>query len=170
MRGTGTRAPSRWCATMVIAKRDQRKPEKVSIPLLKFSPVFDKSKQDRNPSFRRTRERGKDHSMKHCEQTWSGRVKIGKPTGRNLPLHHLHKMGGNTNIKTLNGVNTMTPNGEITNGTVINGENTSGTKSDDYRLFVWQPLCEDSCALVFFFCVKEFRLQGIASPLQAMRV
>ena len=42
--------------------------------------------------------------MKHCEQNWSGRVKIGKPTGRNLPLLHPRNDGGNTNIKTLNGV------------------------------------------------------------------
>ena len=52
-----------------------------------------------------------------------------------LPLHHLHKFSGNTNIKTLNGVNTKTPNGEIT----------SGEKSEGYRLFakpMWQPLCK----------------------------
>ena len=37
--------------------------------------------------------------------------------GRNLlPLHHPHNNGGNTNIKTLNGANTKTLNGEITSG------------------------------------------------------
>ena len=44
-------------------------------------------------------------------------------------------IGGNTNIKTLNGVNTKTHNGEIT----------SGEKSEGYRLFATptrQPLCK----------------------------
>ena len=61
--------------------------------------------------------------MKHCEQTWNGTAKIGKLTGRKLPLHHLHKHGGNTNIKTLNGANAKT----------LNGANTIGGKSDGYR-------------------------------------
>ena len=50
------------------------------------------------------REQGRqDHSMKHCEQTWNGTAKIGKLTGRELPLHHLRNNGGNMNTKTLNG-------------------------------------------------------------------
>ena len=72
--------------------------------------------------------------MKHCEQNWSGRVKIGKPTGRNLPPHHPRNNGDNTNLKTFNGANTKTLNGEITRG----------GKSDGYRLLanpVWKPLC-----------------------------
>ena len=55
--------------------------------------------------------------MKHCEQTWNGTAQIGKPTGRKLSLHHLSNNGSNTNTKTLN------------------GEITSGGKSDGYRLF-----------------------------------
>ena len=50
--------------------------------------------------------------------------KIGGLISRNLlPLHHLHKIGGNTNvnIKTLNGVDTKTPNDGITNGKVMIG-------------------------------------------------
>ena len=95
-------------------------------PPPELSQVFDKSKVASIPSCRRTREYGKDHSMKHCEQTWSSRVNIGKPTGRNLPLHHPHNNGGNTNTKTLKyGANTKTHN----------GANTSGGMSDGYRLF-----------------------------------
>ena len=46
---------------------------------------------------------------RRCEQNLNGRVKIGKHTSRNHPpLHRLHNIGGNTNIKTLNGVNTKT--------------------------------------------------------------
>ena len=37
--------------------------------LRKFSHVFDKKKDDSILLFRRTREWGKDHSMKHCEQS-----------------------------------------------------------------------------------------------------
>ena len=53
--------------------------------------------------------------MKHCEQTWNGTAIIGDPTGRNVPLHHLHN-GSNTNTKTLN-------------------DEIIGGKSDGYRLF-----------------------------------
>ena len=67
-RGIGTRAPSRWCATMMIVKLDRCEQEKISDPLRKFSQVFDKNKDDKIPSLRRTREWCKDHSMKHCEQ------------------------------------------------------------------------------------------------------
>ena len=50
-------------------------------------------------------------------------VKIGGLISRNFP-HHLHNIGGNSNmnVKTLNGVNTKTPNDKITNGKVGNGE------------------------------------------------
>ena len=58
-----------------------------------------------------------NHSMKRCEQTWNGTAKIGKLTGRKLPLHHLHDDGGNTNTKT------------------FNGEINIGGKSDGCRLF-----------------------------------
>ena len=119
-RCTGTKTPSRWYATKMIAQLDRCEHEKI------FSPLrFDKNKDDIIPFFRRTREYGKDHSMKHCEETWNGRAKVGRPPGRNLPLHHLHNNGGNTNTKTPNGANTKTLNGEIT----------IGGKSDGCRLF-----------------------------------
>ena len=93
-RGTGTRTPSHWCALVMIAKPDRCQHEKIWNPQRKFSQVFDKNEDDRFPLFRRTTERGKDHAMKHCEQTWTGRVEIRKPTGRNLPLDHPHHMAG----------------------------------------------------------------------------
>ena len=43
--------------------------------------------------------------------------KLEDPTGRKLPLHHLHNNGGNTNTKRLN------------------GEINRGGKSDGYRPF-----------------------------------
>ena len=46
-----------------------------------------------------------------------------------LPLHQPHKIGGNTDIKTLNGVNTKTPNGEITNGEITSGKKVKATDS-----------------------------------------
>ena len=52
--------------------------KRFSNPLRIFSQVFDKNKDDRIPVFRRTSGHGKDHSMKHCEETWNGRVEIGK--------------------------------------------------------------------------------------------
>ena len=55
IRGAGTRAPSRWHATMRIVKLDQWKQEEISDPLPKFSQVFDKNLDDRIPLFRRTR-------------------------------------------------------------------------------------------------------------------
>ena len=54
-RGTGTRAPSRLFAMVMIAKLDLWKQEKISNPQRKFSQVFDKNKDDRILSFRRTR-------------------------------------------------------------------------------------------------------------------
>ena len=99
IRGTGTRAPSRWYAVMMIAKLDRCEHEEMLRPQRELSQVFDKNKVASISSCRRTRENGKNHSMKHCEQNWSGRVMIGKPTGRNLPLHHPHNNGGNTNTK-----------------------------------------------------------------------
>ena len=50
--------------------------------------TFDENKDDRTPTFRSTRGHGKDHSTKHCEQTWNGTAQIGKLNGRKLPLHH----------------------------------------------------------------------------------
>ena len=91
--------------------------------------------------------------------------KLGLISRNLLPLH-LHKMGGNTNIKTLNGVNTKTHNGEITNGKITNGEITSGEKSEGHRLFAKTDVLDtlqDSCAFVDLF--KDFRLQAIAIPL-----
>ena len=72
-----------------------------------------------------------------------------------------------TNIKTLNGVNTKTPSGEITNGKITNGEITSGEKSEGYRLFaepMWQPLCK---ILAYSLIFNQFRVQAIAIRLQA---
>ena len=128
IRSTGTRAPSRWDATMRIVKLDQWKEQEISNTLRKFSQVFNKNKEDRIPIPKNERTK-QDHSMMHCEQNWSGRVKIGGPISRyTLPIHYLHKIGRNTNnktlsganTKTLNGANTKTPNGEITNGEIIN--------------------------------------------------
>ena len=77
------------------------------------------------------------------------------------------KIGGNTNIaKTLNGVNTKTPNGEITNGKITNGEITNGVKSEGCRLFAKPDVAatlQDSCAFVDVF--MAFRLQAVAIPL-----
>ena len=80
---------------------------------------------------------GTDHSMKHCEQTWHGTAKIGKPSGGKLPPHHLHNKGGNTNSKTLN------------------GEINIGGKSDGYRLFQ---------SHIFF---HRFRVQPLANVVRA---
>ena len=57
IRSTGTRAPTRWQATMRIVKLDQWKQEEISDPLRKFSQISDKNKDDRIPLFRRTRAR-----------------------------------------------------------------------------------------------------------------
>ena len=40
----------------------------ISNPLRKISQVFDKSKEDKIPIFRRTREQGKDHSTMICKR------------------------------------------------------------------------------------------------------
>ena len=45
---------------------------KDSNPVRNISQVFDKNKDDTIPVSRRTRERGKDHSMKHCEHNLNG--------------------------------------------------------------------------------------------------
>ena len=123
--GTSTRSPSRWYAVMMIAKVDRCEHEEILSPLHEFSQVFDKNKDERILLFRRTREYGKDHSMKHREQSWNDRVKFGTFIGRNFPLHHPHNNGGNTNTKILNAANIKTLDGEIT----------SGGNSDDYRHF-----------------------------------
>ena len=75
-------------------------------------------------------------------------------------------MSGNTNIESLNGVNTKTLNGEITNGQITNGKITGGGKSEGFKLFAnpyVAAILQDSCALRVIF--KEFRLQAIAIPL-----
>ena len=86
------------------------------------------------PMNERVRQRPFDDALR-AELEWMSQ-QMGKLPGRNLlPLHHPHNNGGNTNIKTLIGANTKTPNGEII----------SGGKSDGYRLFanpMWQPLCK----------------------------
>ena len=43
IRGSGTRAPSRWCATVMFVKLDQRIKEKISNPTRKFLQVFDEN-------------------------------------------------------------------------------------------------------------------------------
>ena len=96
--------------------------------------------------------------MKRCEQKWSGRVKIGTPTGRNLLPQHPHNNGGNTNTKTLSGANTKTLDGDIT----------SGGKSDGYRLFanpMWQSLCAKFLRILRFF--HRFRVQASANAVHA---
>ena len=78
----------------------------------------------------------------------------------------LTKIGGNTNVKTLNGVNTKTPNGEITTGKINNGEITSGEKSEGYRLFAKTDVAvtlQDSFA--FVDVSRQFRLQAMAISL-----
>ena len=100
--GTGTKTPSNWCPVM-IRKLDRCEREKISSPPRTNSRFLNENKDDRTLTSRRTRERAKDHSMKHCDQTWNGTARIGDPTGRKLPLHHLHDNGGNTNTKTLHG-------------------------------------------------------------------
>ena len=80
-----------------------------------------------------------------------------------FPLHHLQKIGSNTNIKTLNCANSKTPNGKITSGEI-----TRCGKSESYSLFCKTDVAatlQDSCAIVDFF--KEFRSQERANPLQA---
>ena len=64
------------------------------------------------------REYGEDDSMKHYEQTWNGSVKIGKPSGRNLLLHHLHKMVATRTSRLSMARSPMarSPIGEITSG------------------------------------------------------
>ena len=64
--------------------------------------------------------------------------KLGRPTGRNLPLHHPHNNGGNTNTK------------------MLNGKINIGGKSDDYRL------CQKPCR---FF--RRFREQTLAKVVHA---
>ena len=62
---------------------------------------------------------------------------------RNLLLpHHPHTIGdnSNTNIKTLNGVDTKTPNGEITSGKIMIGvvfQLAAGAKSTLFLSVVW---------------------------------
>ena len=56
IRGTGTRAPPRWRATMRIVKVDRCEQQKTSNPPRTCSQVFDKNKDDRIFFFRRTRE------------------------------------------------------------------------------------------------------------------
>ena len=102
---------------MMISKLDRCEREKILSPPRKISQFFDKNKDDRTSIFRRKREHAKDHSIKHCEQTWNDTAKIGNLTGRKLPLHHLHSNGGNTNTRTLN------------------GEINFGGNSDGHRLF-----------------------------------
>ena len=61
IRGTGTRAPSRWYAMMMmIAKLDRCEHEEILSPLRELSQVFDKNKVASIPSCRRTREYGKE--------------------------------------------------------------------------------------------------------------
>ena len=100
--------------------------------------VLQQNKYDRTCTFRRTREHAKDHSMR----TWNGTAKIGKPTGRTLPPHHLQNNGGNTNTKT------------------PKGETNIGGKSDGYRLF-------QSHIGFFFFFDHRFRVPTSANVVHA---
>ena len=62
-------------------------------------------------------------------------------SGRNLlPLHHLHKIGGNTNIKTLNGVNPKTLNGEITKCKITRSQVVERVKAPDSLHSIFQKL------------------------------
>ena len=109
------------------------------------------------PKNERTRERGKDHSPRNYKQNWNGLINIGDLFSRkSLPPHHLHKIGGNTNIKTLNGVNTKTLDGKITNGKITNGENR--VKAEDSL----QNRCGSHIARTLRTrrCVSRFLLTG----------
>ena len=126
IRGTGTRAPSRWYAVMMIAKLDRCEHEEILRPLRELSQVFDKNKVASIPSCRRTREYGKNHSMKHCEQNWSGRVIFWKTywsqpssssSSQQWWQHEHQRLSMARTTKTLNGAST------------------SGGMSDGYRLF-----------------------------------
>ena len=99
-------------------------------PPRNISQFFDKTKHDRTSIFWWTREHAKDHSMQYCEQTWNGTAKIGKPTGRTLPHHHLPKYGGNTN-----------------------------TKNTQWRVkkLVERVMATDSCTATWFFFFRRFR-------------
>ena len=83
-----------------------------------------------------------------------------KPISRNL-FFIIFTIGGNTNIKTLNGVNTKTLNGKITNVKI-----TSSAQSEGYRLLAklwWQPYAtrwvktEHFVARIFFSVLFVFR-------------
>ena len=108
---------SPWTSSWYPRMRRWCERERTLSPPRKLSQIFDKNKNHIIPFFRRTREHGKDHSMKHCEQTWNDTAQIGKLTGRKLPLRHLHNNGVNMKHQTLN------------------GEIKIGGKSDGYRLF-----------------------------------
>ena len=114
--GTGTKTPSYWYL-MMISKLDRCEREKISSPPCKISQLFNENKDNTTLLTRRTKERVKDHSMKHWEQTWNGTANIRKHTGRKLPLLHLHNNSGKTNTKTLD------------------FEINIGGKSDRHRLF-----------------------------------
>ena len=87
IRGTGTRAPSHWCIMMIIVKLDRC--ERVQVHHAQSHSSSTRTGTTKTPTTRRTRERAKDHSMKHCEQNVSRWIKIGKPIGRfRLPLHY----------------------------------------------------------------------------------
>ena len=134
--GNGTRTPC-WYPTM-ISKLDRCEREKISSPPRSVSEFFNEKKDDKTLTSRSTRERAKDHSMKHREQTWTGTAQIGDPTCRKLPLHELHNKGGNTSTKTLN--------------SKIN----IGGDSDGYRLFQ---------SRVDFF--RRYRVQTSANVVHA---
>ena len=55
------------------------------------------------PKNERVRQRPFDEALR-ADQEWQSQ-KLEKPTGRNLPLQHLHSNGGNANTKALNGAN-----------------------------------------------------------------
>ena len=74
--GTSTKTPSSWYPLMMIGKLDRCEREKCQTHHAKLSQVFDENKEDRTPMFRRTRGHAKDHSTKHCEQTWNGTAHI----------------------------------------------------------------------------------------------
>ena len=105
--------------------------EVITNPLRMLSSVLGKNKEDNISKFQRMRDQGEDHSTKNCKRDYNGWVKIGWPISRNLlPLDHLRKIGGhmNTNIKTLDGMDTKTFNGKITNDKITNDKIMIGLK------------------------------------------
>ena len=98
IKGTSTKAPSRWRATRRIVKLDQGKQEQIRTH-------YEHSRK----SSTRTRQRPFDEALRAkfegMSQNWRTCFSQLSPSSSSSQI------GGSANIKTLNGVNTKTPNG-----------------------------------------------------------